>query len=241
MKKSKEKKPQRSAEEQRHDFQTRPDICAYMASLMPADAVFILEPTPGDRNLVDAINKEFKKRGEQHYVVMTPMDYFDQRDIILNRKFHCILMNPPFSHHTAILDLAPDDWKNTKGMKFGYKMTLELLQRTDHLIALLPWFTLADSDVRLRTLYAYGIKSITALPRAAFAYARVQTCIIEFSRGYSGPTEFKVFDMLGQTKHNAPKMDFLDMTTLDRVPDFGRMTNHCHPVKTPKDKSNGQE
>lgn len=59
------------------------------------------------------------------------------------------------------------------------------MKKSDCVIALMPWLTIADSDVRFRALKAYdGLKSLTPLPRKTFQYARIQTCIIELERGY---------------------------------------------------------
>ena len=76
------------------------------------------------------------------------------------------------------------------------------LHMSDNVIALMPWFTISDSDVRLRALKTWGLKSITALPRKTFDYARIQTVVLELQKGYIGMTEFKVFDLLSNNKQN---------------------------------------
>jgi hypothetical protein len=58
---------------------------------------------------------------------------------------------------------------------------------------LMPWFTISDSDVRLRHIKSYGLKSITALPRKTFEYARIQTCVFELEKGFKGESLFKTF------------------------------------------------
>lgn len=73
---------------------------------------------------------------------------------------------------------------------------MECMNMSDNVIALMPWFTLSDSDVRLRALKKYGMKSLTALPRKTFEYVRIQTVVIELQKGYKGETAFKVFDLL---------------------------------------------
>lgn len=85
-------------------------------------------------------------------------------------------------------------------MKIGYQILLDCMEMSDHVIALMPWFTLSDSDVRLRALKSYGMKSITALPRKTFEYARIQTVVIELEKGYQYPTEFRVYDLLSWVK-----------------------------------------
>lgn len=57
----------------------------------------------------------------------------------------------------------------------------------------MPWYTIADSDVRLKFLKSYGIVSLTALPRKTFKYARIQTCVMHLRQGYKKPTIFKTF------------------------------------------------
>lgn len=81
-------------------------------------------------------------------------------------------------------------------MRLGYIILMECMNMSDNVIALMPWFTLSDSDVRLRALKKYGMKSLTALPRKTFEYVRIQTVVIELQKGYKGETAFKVFDLL---------------------------------------------
>lgn len=78
------------------------------------------------------------------------------------------------------------------GMRLGYYILQECLKRSDRVIALMPWFTLSDSDIRLQELKRFGIKSLTALPRKTFQYARIQTVVIELARGHK-KTIFKTF------------------------------------------------
>ncbi len=172
------------------NFQTPIEVCKYMASMIPFDAAKILEPTPGLGNLVRSIEK-------LGYDVECPEDYFLERDRYRNLEWDCILLNPPFSSKSAYLKNAPEEWVDQRGMKFGYKMLLEMMLISDNVIALMPWFTISDSDVRLRRLKKFGLKSVTALPRKTFQYARIQTMVLELQKGYTGTTEFKVFDLLG--------------------------------------------
>jgi len=91
------------------------------------------------------------------------------------------------------MDNAPAELKENKGMRLGYYFLLECMKMSDNVIALMPWFTLTDSDRRLQALEAYGIKSVTSLPRKTFEYARIQTCIIHLQKGYKGISMFDVF------------------------------------------------
>lgn len=183
------------AEKLKNDFQTPMNVCHYMASLIPVDAQYdvinILEPTPGEGNLVRAVEGRFFKINDMNCEITAPVDFF----LLKKQRFDCIIMNPPFSSKSAIMTNAPEG-VNKYGMRLGYHILLECMEMSDNVIALMPWFTLSDSDVRLRHLKDFGLKSLTALPRKTFQYARIQTVIIELQKGYNGQTEFKVFDRL---------------------------------------------
>lgn len=166
------------------DFQTPPDVAGYMARLVPDWAKTVLEPTPGKGNIVLAL----QRRG---FEVTAPDDYF----LLQQGKWDCVVANPPFSSKYAILDNAPCDYTK-HGMRLGYEILKQLMEMSDNVICLMPWFTISDSDVRLRYLKDYGIKSITALPRRTFQYARVQTMVLQLERGFAGSTVFKVYDKL---------------------------------------------
>jgi type I restriction-modification system DNA methylase subunit len=168
-------------------YQTPPEFARYMASLIPAGVETVLEPTPGLGNLVAELDG---------YDVTAPDDYF-----LLDRKlqFDLVFMNPPFSAASAILDNAPASYFNEKGMKVGYRMLLDCIEKSDNIIALMPWFTLTDSDKRLRFLKSFGLISITALPRRTFDYARIQTCVLLLKKGYKGNTDFIVYDLLPES------------------------------------------
>jgi hypothetical protein len=178
-----------TAETFKADFQTPPNVAKYMASLLPAHVKKVLEPTPGIGN----ITKALRVKG---YKVTAPKDFF-----LLNRRkrFDAIVMNPPFSTKFTLLDNAPDEVV-ASGMRMGYWFLTECMKRSDIVIALMPWFTISDSDVRLRMLYRYGLKALIALPRKTFQFARIQTVIIVLQKGYKGTTEFKVFDCLHDDK-----------------------------------------
>ena len=171
------------------EFQTPPEVCKYMASLIPAGARTVLEPTPGIGNIVAQLSG---------YDVTAPDDYFD---LDKNQRFECVVMNPPFSSKSAF---SVPEYLNKSGMRLGYHILTECMNMSDNVIALMPWFTLSDSDVRLRALKKYGMKSLTALPRKTFEYVRIQTVVIELQKGYKGETAFKVFDLLNYQEH--PKL-----------------------------------
>jgi type I restriction-modification system DNA methylase subunit len=161
------------------DFQTPHSVAEYMVSLIPEGAKKILEPTPGSGNIVTALHG---------YNVIAPKDYF----LLYPDRYDCIVMNPPFSSKYAYLDNAKMDYTK-HGMRLGYQILVECMEMSDNVIALMPWFTISDSDVRLRFLKKYGIISLTALPRKTFQYARIQTVILQLQKGWGGDTLFKTF------------------------------------------------
>jgi len=166
------------------DFQTPPIVCDYIVSLLPHYIKEVLEPTPGEGNLVAAAERFGIN-------VIAPEDYF----LLEKRRFEAVITNPPFSAKYAIIENAPTGI-NKHGMRLGYHILKECMEMSDIVIALMPWFTISDSDVRLRFLKDYGLKSLTALPRKTFKYARIQTVVIELRKGWDKPTQFNVFDRL---------------------------------------------
>lgn len=165
----------------KEDYQTPIPICKYMVSLVPSWCKKILEPTPGMGNLV----RELEYLGK---TVIAPDDYF----LLEKQRFDCVVLNPPFSMKYTNVENAGDRIK--PGMKMGYQILFECLNMANEVIALVPWFTISDSDVRLRQIKKYGIVSITALPRKTFEYARIQTVVIHFRKGYDKETVFNVYD-----------------------------------------------
>lgn len=165
-------------------FQTPPEVCRYMVSLIPEGTKTVLEPTPGQGNIV----RELKREG---YQITAPEDFF----LLQENAFDCIVMNPPFSTKSANMVNAPLN-EDLKGLKVGYYFLTECMKLSDRIIALMPIWTITDSDVRMRNLLKYGLKSITLLPRRTFQYARVQTLVLELIKGYQGETSFSYFDRL---------------------------------------------
>jgi type I restriction-modification system DNA methylase subunit len=173
-----------SAEINSINFQTPLNVAKYMCSLIPRTTITVMEPSAGSGNMLSFLTK---------YLVTTPYDFF-QLDRSL--RFDCIVMNPPFSLKYAYG--VPENFEH-KGMRLGYYFLTECMKMSDNIIALMPWFTISDSDVRLRYLKSFGLKSITALPRKTFQYARIQTCVFELKKGYQFETKFKVFDFINNT------------------------------------------
>lgn len=165
------------------NFQTPVPICNYMVDMVPENSIKILEPTPGLGNIVNALN------AKNRYQIITADDFF-----LLDKseKYDCIVMNPPFSSKSAFMNNAPEGVEVT-GMKLGYYILTECMKMSNNIIALMPWYTISDSDVRMRYLKSFGIKSLTALPRKTFQYARIQTVIIELEKGYQDETIFRTY------------------------------------------------
>jgi hypothetical protein len=174
-----------TAEDFKFDFQTPVPVANYMVSLLPAWVKKVCEPTPGMGNIETALVNG-------GYEVTAPKDYFL---LDHSKRFDAFVMNPPFSHKFTLLDNAPAH-VHQKGMRMGYWFLTDAMKRTNNVVALMPWFTLSDSDVRLRALKRYGIKSLTALPRKTFEFARIQTVVIELEKGYRGKTVFEAYDCL---------------------------------------------
>ena len=166
------------------NFQTPPEVAAMMATYIPKAAKSIFEPTPGVGNIVSAIK-------EAGFDCISPTDYFLSDKTL---RYDCIVMNPPFSKKYAWMKEASPEYHKCKGMELGYKIFNDCLTMSDNVIALMPWFTISDSDVRLRKLLKYGIKKVVLLPRKTFAYARIQTAVFVMQKGHEGPTDFGYFE-----------------------------------------------
>ena len=157
-----------------HHFQTPPIIAEYMASLISGVGPYrIIEPHPGDGNLVAAARKLSK-----HNDVYAPKRF---ENIPFGKRFDWAIMNPPFTP-----------------MAVGYQYLKDVMQITDNIIALMPWLTLINSDRRTKELIDWGLVSVTHLPRKSFPGARVQCCVMHLNRLYGSEqkeaTIFKYFN-----------------------------------------------
>jgi type I restriction-modification system DNA methylase subunit len=169
------------------NFQTPPHIAKYMASMIPINSRTFLEPSPGAGNLVTAIRQRAEQFAGAMIQISAPTNFFYHPI----GHYDCIVMNPPFSDKDGF-GIPPE--LELKGMKLGYYFLNECLKRSDHVIALMPVFVITDSDVRNRQFYKFGLKSITLLPRKTFEYSRIQTCILEFEKGWNGLAFFKFYE-----------------------------------------------
>lgn len=145
-------------------FQTPPQVCQKMESLLDWEDFTVLEPTPGAGNL----SRFLKQKG---YTVLVPEgDFWEACEDWQGQKINAVVMNPPFSP-----------------MMDAWKCLMKCMEMADHVIAILPWVLLVNSHKRLPALAEYGCKKIYHLPRKAFPGSRVQTCIVDLKRGW--PTE----------------------------------------------------
>lgn len=161
-----------------YDFQTPVPVCRYMVSLLPEGITTVCEPTPGRGNLVGILL-------QAGYSVTAPPNFWD----VIDQRYDAVVCNLPFSKNT-FRDL-PDKFKALKSMEVFYKAMGYVLAMSDNVIALVPWFMLIDSDKRMKSLFRYGMISVTCLPRSTFPNIRVQTCVLQLQKGYTGPSLFK--------------------------------------------------
>jgi hypothetical protein len=144
-------------------FQTPDWCCQMMADKIPPLCGSVLEPTPGEGNLVRAIESK-------GFSVTAPSEFWE-----VDGRFDCIVMNPPFTP-----------------MSEGYKILFRCMEMSDTVIALMPWLTLINSERRTAAISDYGLRSVTHLPRRTFQGSRVQCCIMHMTKGYTGVTNLGV-------------------------------------------------
>jgi hypothetical protein len=141
------------------NFQTPEWVCKEMVKLIPQGAKTVLEPTPGNGQLVNALCE---------YIVTAPEDFWT-----VVGWYDAVVMNPPFSP-----------------MAMGYQILYRCMEMTNTIIAIMPWLTLINSEKRTKDITAWGLKSVTHLPRRVFQGARVQCCILNMRKGHNGRTDF---------------------------------------------------
>jgi len=147
-------------------FQTPPWCCDYMARLVPSGHRRVLEPTPGQGNLVRALQQD-----ERRLHVIAPERF---EDIQAGDRFSAVVMNPPFTP-----------------MSRGYEILAACMELAPFVIALMPWLVLINSEARTRAITEYGLRVVHHLPRSTFPGARVQTCILEMRHGFGGTTQME--------------------------------------------------
>ena len=157
------------------NFQTPIVVCSLMAKMAfkgykPSFKPLALEPTPGDGNLVHALQSQF-------YVEFPSGDFWQSELFTTCNNYNVIVMNPPFNP-----------------MAECERFVNAAMSMCNKIIVLLPWYYIINSERRLSMLKEFGLVSITALPRKTFPRARVQTAIFELVKGHSDITEFKTFN-----------------------------------------------
>ncbi len=150
-------------------FQTPEWVCKIMARQIEYNPIFILEPTPGEGNLVKVLKSQFPDA-----IIDAPDDFY--RFYANNHAgYHIIIANPPFTP-----------------MNLGYRMLEDFFGIVhQQIIILLPWMALINSERRTKKYIEKGLKKIIHLPRKAFPGARVQCCILVFKREYTGDIIFE--------------------------------------------------
>ena len=160
-----------------NNFQTPYWCREYMISLIKNETEIktVLEPTPGEGNLVDALKKQgfFVTVPKSGVIDISFWDYIIHYPYFI--KWDAIVMNPPATP-----------------MQAAYNIFYECMKHTDRMVALMPWLTIINSQKRTKDIMDFGLISVTHLPRSTFKGSRIQTCILNMKRGYKGKTKFKV-------------------------------------------------
>jgi len=152
------------------DFQTPEWVCDIMVSLIDGDPKAILEPTPGQGNMVKSIRKRFHKP----HICSPACDFLIFSTHI---PFDYVIANPPFTP-----------------MRLGYQMLEHMFDFSTEVITIMPWLTIINSEKRSKWLVDRGLQKIIHLPRRAFKGSRVQTCILKFTKDYEGDIIFKLWE-----------------------------------------------
>lgn len=142
-------------------FQTPEWCCHTMVSMVPSWVKSVLEPTPGDGNLVRALQT-------RKFNVTAPEDFW-----AVSGRWDAVVMNPPFTP-----------------MAEGYRILDACLGMSDVVVALMPWLTIINSERRTASLMKFGLREVRHLPRYTFEGSRVQCCILYLDRSFRGQTVF---------------------------------------------------
>lgn len=168
-----------SAELRKSEFQTPPQLAKFMVDLVPASAITILAPPPGEGNIVKAFGPFVN--------ITAPTDLFEME----KQRFDCVVMNPPFSIEYTY---GVPDHLNKRGSQVGYHILKGCMEMSDNIIALLPWFILTNSEKRTKQIKAWGLKSVVIVPRRWFPGSRSSNCILVLEKGYTGTIELTTFE-----------------------------------------------
>lgn len=148
------------------NFQTPSWLCDMMTELISGYPETILEPTPGDGNLVQSLKTKFPRS-----TVDAPHTFEKWK----RRRVDYIVSNPPFTPMTQ-----------------GYDLLDIFFNISDNIIIIMPWLALINSERRTKRYVEHGLKEVHHLPRRAFPGSRVQTCILIFQKGYDGDIRLEV-------------------------------------------------
>ncbi len=157
------------------DFQTPPPVADYMAAMLPnffSCTFTCLEPTPGQGNLIDAVKRRFDGKATPSFTA--PKDFWKLKS---GPDYNCAIMNPPFTP-----------------MPEAYRFLYAVMDMTCHIVALMPWQTLINSEKRLKLIRTYGLQSVTSLPASVFPGSRIRACVMQMTWGYKKETVFKHFE-----------------------------------------------
>lgn len=164
------------------EFQTPTWLCEQMAGMVPDGVNTILEPTPGEGNLVNALTG----RG---YQVVAPADYFK---LDKAAYFDAVVMNPPFMPENLTGEIPAQVNAFKRGSHTGFWFVYEMMNRAPYVLTIIPWYFIINSHKRTRNIFNYGFKSVTNLARNTFQEKiKAQVCLLELQQGYTGPCEFR--------------------------------------------------
>jgi len=149
------------------DFQTPEWLCKLMVGMLPKNCETILEPTPGDGNLVMALREQ-----RPWSRIQAAVQFWD-----INERYDAIIMNPPFSPMTK-----------------GYEILYRCMELSDVIVALMPWLTLINSEKRTQDIFDFGLSAVVHLPRSTFKGSRVQTCVLQLEKGFCGTTSLNLIE-----------------------------------------------
>ena len=153
-----------------------------MVSMIDDKAKTILEPTPGEGNLINAVKERFSEVN-----IIAPENYFDWEQ----QEVDCTIMNPPFTDKQLITTNASHKVRELKGMAITGYFVYEAMKYSKEVIALIPYYFIINSAKRVEELMKFGFVSLTNLPRGVFGNLSVQVCVIHLRAGHSEQTLFK--------------------------------------------------
>jgi len=140
------------------EFQTPDWVCDLMVNMIPItdNPKVILEPTPGEGNLVRAIQRRFSQCR-----ILAPNDIYLFHP---KEKIDWTVSNPPFTP-----------------MSLGFSLLQRMKIWCDNIVILLPWLLLINSEERTDWFLRAGLSEVIHLPRSVFGSSRVQACVMKMT------------------------------------------------------------